>query len=78
VGVANFWLTWQAAWDLDYLKRSNQISEKFLRYVSLANPSSSIEIEIEIVYNMYRVKPNVVFGPSQLRKEGTLQAGARP
>jgi hypothetical protein len=35
-------------------------------------------IEIEIVYNMYRVKPAAVFWPSQLLHVGNLPVGARP
>ena len=47
----------------------------------------TIEIEIEIVYNMYRMrrfftkKPDAsaaVSGPSQLRQTGNLQVRARP
>jgi hypothetical protein len=36
------------------------------------------EVEIEIVYNMYPVKPVVDCGPSQLRHLGNSRAGARP
>jgi hypothetical protein len=37
----------------------------------------SLSIEIEIAYIMYRVKPVVVLGPSQLCYAGNLQARAR-
>jgi hypothetical protein len=37
-----------------------------------------IEIEIEIVYNMYRVKPVDVSRPSQLYNARNLQVKARP
>jgi hypothetical protein len=47
----------------------------------------AIEIKIEIVYNMYRMRrfftkkpyaPATVSGPSQLRHTGNLQVRARP
>jgi hypothetical protein len=36
------------------------------------------ETKNENVYNMYRVKPNAVFGTFQLRQQGSLQAGVGP
>jgi hypothetical protein len=35
-------------------------------------------VEIEIVCNMYRMKPVAVFGPSQLCHSGNLQVKAKP
>jgi hypothetical protein len=37
-----------------------------------------IEIEIEIVYNMYRVKPAVVSAPPVCAVSGLIITGARP
>jgi hypothetical protein len=41
-------------------------------------PFAEREIQIEIVYNIYRVKPALVYGPSQLCHAGSLEVRARP
>jgi hypothetical protein len=52
--------------------------KEYRKCISAIMSCGSIEIDIEMVYNMYRVKPASVYGPSHLCLARNLQTRARP